>query len=139
MRKIIMLLLCCTFASIGHAQQQRTYPLRADGVVEFGHSVYDDAYYIIYRDTNVFPDLVLELDDSDEYGSFMWYEETYIEVECDRNDFFEYLKWFSDAVEWKGEAFYSADSRYSIKEIVTDVEGGENHRFYLNNLTKCTH
>lgn len=132
MKKILMLLAFCLTMMIGQAQQQKDYPLFADGIIEFGYIVDEDIYYIIYRDTTNFPDFQLYEDEG-------YWEETYINIECSREDFFNYLFWFAEERLKKSVIFYNTDNRYSIREIITDVEGGTNHRFYLNNLTKCTH
>ena len=117
---------------MSQAQQQKEYPLFADGIIEFGYLVDEDVYYIIYRDTTNFPDFQLYEDEG-------YWEETYINIECSREDFFNYLFWFAEEQLRKSAIFYNADSRYNIREIITDVEGGTNHRFYLNNLTKYIH
>lgn len=132
MKKILILLVFCLTMMIGQAQQQKNYPLFADKVVEFGYLVDEDVYYITYIDTTNFPYFQLY---EDEY----YLEEAYIDIECSREDFFNYLFWFAEEQLKKSAIFYNADSRYNIREIITDVKGGTNHKFYLNNLTKCTH
>ena len=119
-----MLLVFCLTMMMGQAQQQKDYPLFADGIVEFGYLVDEDVYYIIYRDTTNFPDFQLYEDEG-------YWEETYINIECSREDFFNYLFWFAEEKQKKSELFYKEDERYAILEINTHVEGGNNYQYKL--------
>ena len=126
MKKILTLLVCCLTLSVSQAQQQKEYPLFADGIVEFGYLVEDEVYYMVYRDTTNFPDFLIELSDEED-----WYEEMYISIECTAEQFFDYLFWFAEELKRQSNAFYDEDTRYRIVEIITDVEGGTNHRYRL--------
>ena len=126
MKKILTLLVCCLTLSVSQAQQQKEYPLFADGIVEFGYLVEDEVYYMVYRDTTNFPDFLIELSDEED-----WYEEMYISIECTVEQFFDYLFWFAEELKRQSNAFYDEDTRYRIVEIITDVEGGTNHRYRL--------
>lgn len=132
MKKILSLIALCLLTLSIKAQEQKDYPLYANGVVEFGYLIPEDVYYIIYRDTINFPDFTLYEDEE-------YLEETYINIECNRDDFFEYLFWFAEEQVKKTDLFYNSDSKFIIREIITPVEGGDNHRFYLINKTTCTH
>ena len=81
---------------------------------------------MVYRDTTNFPDFLIELSDEED-----WYEEMYISIECTAEQFFDYLFWFAEELKRQSNAFYDEDTRYRIVEIITDVEGGTNHRYRL--------
>ena len=81
---------------------------------------------MVYRDTTNFPDFLIELSDEED-----WYEEMYISIECTVEQFFDYLFWFAEELKRQSNAFYDEDTRYRIVEIITDVEGGTNHRYRL--------
>ena len=51
--------------------------------------------------------------------------EGYIQIECDKKDFFDVLTFYSD------EYNYTWVDNYLIKEVFTAVEGGVNIRYYL--------
>ena len=121
---------------MSQAQQQKEYPLFADGIVEFGYLVEDEVYYMVYRDTTNFPDFLI----TDYYDEEEWYEEMYISLECTEEIFFDYLIWFAKEKRERTNAFYEEDPRYGIVEIQTEVEGGINHRYRLiKKQITCTH
>jgi len=125
MKKILTLLACCLMIATAAQAQQRLkeYPLFADGIVEFNYIVDEDIYYIIYRDTTNFPDFTIYDDEL--------IEETYISIDCKEEDFFDYLFWYAEEKQKKSELFYKKDERYTILEINTHVEGGNNYQYKL--------
>ena len=124
MKQILFILTFCLVFLNSNAQQ-KDYPLYADGIVEFGYVVDDDVYYIIYRDTTNFPDFKIFEDEG-------WYQETYLNLHCNREDFFNYLFWFSEEQERKTNLFYDKDSRYFIREtIIEHPLDGITHKYQL--------
>lgn len=122
MKKILVFLAFCLALTVSQAQKFIEYPFYADGVVEFGYLVDEDIYYIIYRDTTNFPDFTIYDD---------WEEETYLIIDCEEDDFFDYLSWFAEEKVKKSELFYKRNEKYAILEIVTEVKGGNNYQYKL--------
>lgn len=99
-----------------------------EGIYDF---VYDNGiFYIEYNDEDSFDmDRIAEEDKS--YSKFS----QYIIIECDKNTFFEYLQlyssWYSEVSNKKIDDLERELKSFRIKEVITDVEGGKNYRYYL--------
>lgn len=98
-----------------------------EGVCDF---VYQDGlFYIDYRDDDSFDMERLAEEDA-------FYEDSqYIIIECSNDMFFEFLELYSS---WQSECNNKTIDNiekkmmsFNIKEVITDVEGGKNYRYYL--------
>lgn len=122
MKKILTFLVFCLTITLSQAQtSQKNYPLHPNGTVEFSHTLDDDIYYLIYRDTTSFPDFEI-------YEGLT--EETYIFINCKEEDFFDYLEWFSKQ-DKQSKEFFKESNKFVITEVTTPVEGGDNYQYFL--------
>ena len=114
---------------VGDCTQEVNYiDIYPEGVYDF---VYQDGlFYIDYRDDDAFD--MENLAEEDEF-----YEMSqYIIIECSKDVFFEFLELYSS---WQNECnnkiIDDIEKRmmsFNIKEVITDVEGGKNYRYYLD-------
>ena len=100
-----------------------------EGIYDF---VYDNGiFYIEYSDEDSFDmDRIAEEDKS--YSKFS----QYIIIECDKNTFFEYLQlyssWYSEVSNKRIDDLERELKSFRIREVITDVKGGKNYRYYLD-------
>lgn len=110
----------------GDCDEEVNYiPLYTDGIIEFVYTHEDgyDSYIIDYSDEDSFDyDNML-------YNCEPWYGD-YIMLSCSKEVFFEYLTWYSNTVNNEDCEEYNNDS-FCIKEVVTDIPGGKNYRYWL--------
>lgn len=94
-----------------------------DGVYDF---IYQDGMFLIeYQDDDAFDmDRLAEEDEAYEYYH-------YIIIECTQEAFFDYLAWYAKLDDSQSDAEYENNHGYYIREVVTDVPGGKNYRYYL--------
>lgn len=101
----------------------------------YPENVYDFVYengifYIEYSDEDAF-DMERLSEEDDSYSQFS----QYIIIECDKNTFFEYLtlysSWYSEVSNKRIDGLEKELKSFRIKEVITDVEGGKNYRYYL--------
>lgn len=94
-----------------------------DGVYDF---IYQDGmFFIEYQDDDAFDmDRLAKENEAYEYYH-------YIIIECTQEAFFDYLAWYAELDDSQSDAEYENNHGYYIREVVTDVPGGKNYRYYL--------
>lgn len=94
-----------------------------EGVVDF---IYQDGMWLIeYSDDDAFDmDRLANEDEAYQYCH-------YIVIECTQETFFDYLKWYSQISDTMSDEEYDHNHGYYIREVVTNVPGGKNYRYYL--------
>ena len=94
-----------------------------DGVQSFMYQ--DGMWFIEYQDDDAFDmDRIAEDDEA-----YQFYD--YIVIECTEEAFFDYLAWYAHLNDSVSDAEYESNHGYYIREIITDVPGGKNYRYYL--------
>lgn len=100
-------------------------PLYADGIEEFVYSSVDSQYLVSYADADAFDYDMLSDNGEEWYGEFIY-------IECSEENFYGLIKWYDEISKKKNTSEYYAEcSEYCIKEVISDVPGGKNYRFYL--------
>lgn len=104
-----------------NGQEVHYIDLYNECVIDF---VYDPSgefgvYTIQYADDDAFDYDNMSYEDDD------WYSDNFIMIECSRDDFLGYMKYY-DKLKGK-KLFYETNRKYQIKEV---IENG-NYRFYL--------
>lgn len=93
------------------------------GVYSFAFE--EGMWLIEYADYDVFDmDRLAEEDEA-----YQYYD--YIIIECTEETFFDYLAWYAHLNDSTSNAEYKSNHGYYIREVVTDVPGGKNYRYYL--------
>lgn len=95
-----------------------------DGVYDFMYQ--DGMFFIEYQDDDAFDmDRLAEEDEAYKYYH-------YIVIECTQETFFDYLQWYASLqTRDVTDAEYDNNHNYYIEEVVTNVVGGKNYRYYL--------
>lgn len=83
-------------------------------IEDFIYTPFDDQYIIEYSDEDI-----PEFDEDMEFKG-----ESYIQIELSKELFFEVLLLYSESPELLCDL-------YQVKEVITQVEGGLNYRYYL--------
>jgi len=94
-----------------------------DGVQDFLYQ--DGMWFIEYQDDDAFDMDRLAEDDE----AYQYYH--YVVIECTEEVFFDYLAWYAHLNDSVSDAEYESNHGYYIREIITDVPGGKNYRYYL--------
>lgn len=97
-----------------------------DGVYSFAFE--EGMWLIEYADYDAFDmDRLAEEDEA-----YQYYD--YIIIECTEETFFDYLAWYAHLNDSISDAEYESNHGYYIREVITDVPGGKNYRYYLQKM-----
>ena len=90
----------------------------SENIIDFIYDAQENKYYIEYYEHG------FVFNESEE--EYLENGEKIITIECSNSVFLNFLKWYSENIDWDGVC-----PDYMIKTVITPVDGGDNYRFYL--------